>query len=130
MREITEEEWFETYKPIKHRDGLDQGFNGTLIETYGRDLEWIKSTPDRYIWTWTDGGDYSVISNGVHYVNRMGYFICEVPYEIEDDIVIDIYEPHPCEENDEHLWIPSKGFSEQMCEWCGVDKGEWEEYSE
>jgi hypothetical protein len=119
--EMTIDQWEATYKPVL---GI-HGYN--VLETYGADWELVQETDRKYVWTWVDGGDYSGYVNGVAFVNRIGYIICENPWDENDDIYVDIYEPYPCEESDEHNWIPDSYYSGALCEWCGIDKGEWEE---
>lgn len=123
MTNLTFEEWEDKYKPIGGISG-----NIVFLETYGEDLKLVQETDPHYIWTWVDGGDYSGYANGIHYVNRLNYIQCEVPWrDSDDDIYVDIYEPYPCEEDDQHNWIPDNYYSGALCEWCGIDKGEWEE---
>ena len=125
MTNLTYDEWESKYKPIA-------GIGGDIVylETYGEDLKLVEETDSHYVWTWVDGGDYSGYVNGIAYVNRMNYIICEVPWtdeEHDQGLYVDMYEAYPCEESDEHLWIPTPYYSGQLCEWCGIDKGEWEE---
>jgi hypothetical protein len=37
------------------------------------------------VWTWVDGSDGTYIVNGYSFVNRIGYFVSEVPYDDGDD---------------------------------------------
>jgi hypothetical protein len=84
--ELTEEQWFDTYKPIpNHLDenaSFNDGDNGYMFETYGDELEFVKAQDSNRIWTYSDGdngGTY--ISDGYHVVNRIGYFVTTVPYD-------------------------------------------------
>lgn len=65
------------YKPVENeRD-----------ETILREWDQIPSGTDAsYIWTVVDGDDGKLyLTTGVHYVNRVGYVLCEVPFsDIED----------------------------------------------
>ena len=48
---------------------------------------------ERFVWTWVDGDDGTYILNGYHHVNRIGYFITEVPCVTDAmEIVVDKYE--------------------------------------
>jgi len=82
MAEITAEMekdlelWETTFKPIQNFNG-DKGWNGTMFETYGEDLEFVAKTPDTFVWTWVDGDEGTWIVNGFHWVNRIGYFVTE-----------------------------------------------------
>jgi hypothetical protein len=82
--EMTEDEWFKTYKPIpNHIDknaSFSDGENGYMFETYGDEVEFVKSQSPDKIWMYGDGDDGgSFIWSGWGFVNRLGYFITEVP---------------------------------------------------
>ena len=79
MTDITYDEWFDKYKPRLNEHG-----EALMYETYSPYIDPILDIPENYIWTWVDGGDYSGYSAGFHKVNRMGYFVTEVPWEDED----------------------------------------------
>lgn len=80
---ISYEQWVETYKPILN-PVRNSEYNGFMFETHGVELELVhtarKTDPENRVWTLidTDGADYIV--NGYHIVNRLGYFITEVPF--------------------------------------------------
>lgn len=93
--EMTEEEWFATYKPIpNHIDknaSFSDGEHGYMFETYGDEVEFVKKADPAYIWTYGDGDDGgSYIWNGWSFVNRIGYFITEVPCPADTTIQIKI----------------------------------------
>jgi len=76
------EEWAEKFKPIKNTIDSNAAFDGTMFETFGKELEAVKSANPLYVWTLVDGDEgESIISNGYHFVNRIGYFITEIPFE-------------------------------------------------
>jgi hypothetical protein len=117
--DLTFEEWVDKYKPICDMDG-----SPIMYETYGEDLEIIQKQEPEYVWTWTDGGDYSVITNGISYVNRMNYYICTVPYDLDVIIQIDLYEMTLCDMG-EHVWVDHKRYDGTpviICNECEVDK--------
>jgi len=84
---MTEDEWFAKFKPKVVPTGFPQGGWGTeegsiLFETFGDSLVEVNKTGPLHVWTLIDGdegGQYIV--SGMHFVNRIGYFITEVPYE-------------------------------------------------
>lgn len=97
--EMTFDEWFDTYKPIvNHLDehasfGGDKSGSGTMFETYGDEVAFVKEQNADCIWTYGDGDDGgSYIWNGWHFVNRIGYFITEVPCPPDTDIQIMVSE--------------------------------------
>jgi hypothetical protein len=73
------DQWAEKYKPIEN--GPDE----EMFETYGADLDRVNSEEPNHIWTWVQGDMCDVILAGYHYVNRLGYYITEVPWTNEHD---------------------------------------------
>lgn len=85
------DEWEQKYIP-KQNTFTDAGWNGTMFETYGQELDYVMSQPEQNVWTWVDGDTGTWIINGIHHVNRIGYFITENPCEIENmEIQVDLY---------------------------------------
>lgn len=92
---ITIERWFDVYRPVPNASGASLGFDvndkSCLHETSGPDLvavqAAVKNKPET-VWTLLDCDGQMFITNGFHYVNRMGYFITEVPYTNEHPIDI------------------------------------------
>lgn len=91
---MTWDEWEEKYKPkLNHfHNDEDREVNGWMYETYGEEDEFIREYAQKHpnnVWTMMDCDDYDVcIGNGWHHVNRMGYFITELPFEDDDDIFV------------------------------------------
>jgi hypothetical protein len=84
--ELTEEEWFDKFKPIpNHIDdnaSFNDGDNGYMFETYGEELDFVKSQEPNRIWTYCDGDDRGTyIFEGMRIVNRIGYFVTTVPFD-------------------------------------------------
>lgn len=92
--ELTEDEWFDTYKPIKNHIDKTASVDGCMFETYGDELEFIKNQKELFIWTYGDGDDGGTyIWNGYHVVNRIGYFLTEVPFDDKVITQIMIWDP-------------------------------------
>jgi len=96
--EMDFDEWCDTYKPIiNHIDSnasFDNGYGGVMFETYGDEVDFVKSQSPANIWMYgqgDDGGTY--VWNGWGFVNRLGYFITEVP--CPDDLTIQIQVGEP-----------------------------------
>jgi hypothetical protein len=97
--QLTMEEWEATYKPIynhidKNASFQDESGNGIMFETYGDEVEFVKAQPPANIWLYgegDDGGTY--IWNGWGFVNRLGYFLTEVPCPNDLDIQVQVGEP-------------------------------------
>ena len=95
------DEWSEQYKPVTNHITKDSSWNGILFETYSPDIDYVvavaNSDPDK-VWTWVDGDDGTYIVNGYQMVNRIGYFITELPFENDPaydpyvEIEVDKYE--------------------------------------
>lgn len=96
FQELTMDEWIAKYKPITNHIDTNASFqdesgNGIMFETYGEEVEFVHNANPLCIWTYgtgDDGGSY--IWNGYHYINRLGYFITEVPAPTEEECVIQI----------------------------------------
>ena len=96
--EMDFDEWCDTYKPIiNHIDSnasFDNGDGGVMFETYGDEVEFVKSQSPANIWMYgqgDDGGTY--VWNGWGFVNRLGYFITEVPCPDGLTIQVQVGEP-------------------------------------
>lgn len=73
------EQWVKKYKPIQNRLVEDAAFDGTMFETYDKELDYVKQQNYYYVWTYVSSqGDY--IIPGKHLVNRIGYFITKEPW--------------------------------------------------
>lgn len=77
--ELTWEQFEEEFKPIKNHLVPDP--DQQMFETYGDELEFVRQQNPLNIWTYGDGDYCSFISNGYHLINRIGYYITEVPWE-------------------------------------------------
>lgn len=98
---ITFNEWQETYKPINNPTN-DWGGEYSAFETYGDDLERVKDTDPALIWTEVDGDGGCYVVAGMHWVNRIHYYICEVPYsDPAPDVVVEVWKECDCL-NDEY----------------------------
>ena len=100
--EMTEEEWFNTYKPIKNTLVADSSFDGHMFETYGDEVEFVKTQSPDKIWMLGDGDDGGMyIWSGWGFVNRIGYFVTEVPFPENTTIQIQVGVPwYYCESCD------------------------------
>ena len=100
--EMTEDEWFETYKPIKNHIDTNASFDGYMFETYDEEVEFVKEQPDNYVWMYGDGDDGGgYIWSGWGFINRIGYFITEVPFPDNTTIQVQVSVPwHFCENCD------------------------------
>lgn len=91
------EKWMEEYKPIPNHlsnDNPSDDGSSLYFETYGEDIEYVKSKVDVHnVWTWVDGDGGSYVIAGFQWVNRIGFFVTEKPWENESLVVpYDIYD--------------------------------------
>ena len=98
--EITYKEWIDTYKPILNKNEYGQNYVSVQgEETYGafdvyndNDREILQNTDFKYIWTLTTEDNHDYLLSGIHIINRMEYYICEIPFDENKNILIDMGE--------------------------------------
>lgn len=88
--DLTYEDWLEKYEPVENPFRTDAPFDGTMFETYEKELSFIQNSNNHMVWTLVDGDGGSYIINGIHLVNRLGYFITAKAWEGKDIIQITI----------------------------------------
>lgn len=125
--ELTEEEWFEQFKPVLNHIDENGSFDGYMFETYGDEVDYVKGQDVHHIWMYGDGDDGgSYIWNGWGFVNRIGYFITEVPwvegttYQIQVSIPIYYCENCDKEWEDPDNLINDKYWELQKCPDCAT----------
>ena len=122
--EMTEDEWIATYKPIKNHIDTNASFNGEMFETYGKEVEFVKQQNPNTIWMYGDGDDGGgYVWSGWGFVNRIGYFITEVPFPDNTTIQIQLTIPfYFCENCESELEDPDNlirdAFDEHDLEKC------------
>ena len=55
-----------------------------MFETFGVELGYVLATADlkpNHVWTLVEGDGGTYVVNGYHLVNRIGYFVTQVPYD-------------------------------------------------
>ncbi|NBR23681.1 MAG: hypothetical protein EBU08_07900 [Micrococcales bacterium] len=98
MPRLTYDEWFDTFKPIRNKHSIDSDYSGiTAFETYGDELAFVLEQPENTIWTEMDGDSGVSIVEGYHLVNRIQYYITEVPYDPEQSYEIPISIDKECD---------------------------------
>ena len=104
------DEWFDKYKPIKNHIDETSSFDGHMFETYGEEVEFVKAQEENRIWMYGDGDDgEGHIWNGWHYINRIGYFITEVPCPADTDIQVNLNDYYYFCENCNEEWEGNAG---------------------
>tara|TARA_B110000503_G_C7042208_1_gene368680 strand:+ start:397 stop:840 length:444 start_codon:yes stop_codon:yes gene_type:complete len=104
--ELTHDEWLEMFKPVKNHITKypDEHAEYDMFETYSPEVDFVQTKIDEnLVWTYGDGDMCTYISNGYGYVNRIGYYICTVPYdpEVTYQIILSTEEECTCYSEDE-----------------------------
>lgn len=86
IQTIDEDTFIERFGPRpNHLDGnasFDFGDGGCLYETFGPELDYVRTQSPNTVWTVVDGDDGQlVIVSGFHFVNRIGYLVTSYPFE-------------------------------------------------
>jgi len=82
--EIDYDALLDSYRPVINHIDNNASYDGFMFETYGAELAHVievHAKAPNTVWTLLDGDDGLDITSGLSYVNRMGFFICEVPVE-------------------------------------------------
>ena len=125
--EMDFDEWCATYKPIQNHIDTNASFDGTMFETYGDEVAFVKEQPENHIWMYGDGDNGNTyIWSGWGFVNRIGYFITEVPCPADTTIQIKVsdywYYCECCGEEmeDDGQQINDKFYDFQCCPQCAT----------
>ena len=71
---------FEDYLPINNQFRAGE----RMFETFGPELEFVRSCPENKVWTLMDDDEGNVVvTTGFHVVNRIGYYVTEKPWTEE-----------------------------------------------
>jgi len=116
MKNITYEEWFEQFKPVFQSE--DAQFDGYCIDDYNSPL--IENCDADKIWTLITEGENMYIIEGFHFVDRMGYFITELPFEgsvivnMNEMVTINDARSYAVEFIEDHLGISIETFEDSI----------------
>ena len=93
MKKIDYFDWIEKYKPMTNPD-IDKTLIDFCWSNRANDEIVAKAVKESRIWTKLDceaidkhGDETMVIASGKHYVNRMEYYITEIPYTEEVEVL-------------------------------------------
>jgi hypothetical protein len=110
---MTYDYWVDNFKPIKNTISKYPDDSLIHFETYGEEVEFVKTKPNQHVWTEVDGDEGCYIVAGFHFVNRIHYYITENPWDDEyteipswcermcdcqDNLDIDLESPEYCDE--------------------------------
>ena len=105
----TEDEFYKKYELITNHIDDNASWDGCAFETYGEELEYVKSMIDtNRVWTVVETDNNWWIIAGYHHVNRLNYLITTEPwgdineeYEVEDSGCSDEdWDEETCENNE------------------------------
>lgn len=98
VKNINTEQWLEKFKPIQNQIDEYASWENhegkpCMFETFGKELEFVREKAKQNpncIWTLMDSDedDDCIIVEGFHFVNRLGYFITEIPFENNVNYVV------------------------------------------
>lgn len=109
IKKITEDEFYRKFSRMKNHFDSNVGFDGCMFETYGKELDYVfEMSENNRVVTIIEGDEDiekiiitesgSVITelnsnlyyaSGFHFVNRMGYFVLDKPYEFEFEVKVE-----------------------------------------
>lgn len=75
--DVTEDNFDEVFSPQKNHIDDNASFNEQMYETFGAELDFVREQDPRNVWTIIEAEGNMYYSAGVHYVNRIGYLVCE-----------------------------------------------------
>jgi len=102
--EITEEDFYKMFAPIKNHLDNNASFDGNMFETYGEEIAFVQNlanqnrvitiiecdNEDENAEKDEDGNTRPLLvySTGLHHVNRLGFFVLDIPYTYEFNVTI------------------------------------------
>jgi hypothetical protein len=93
--------WVEWAKKFKPKPNHLSKYEETMYETYGDEWDFVSQQDPKYVWTWVEGDLSSILVAGISYINRLGYYVCEVPWENEwDSCLLSVEEECECYDED------------------------------
>ena len=79
---LHEDAFHQFFEPYRHALANSNCFGGIGLETYGADLELVRTFDANFVWTVVDGcdDDCLYIASGCHFVNRVAYLLSSKPH--------------------------------------------------
>jgi hypothetical protein len=97
--------WEDTFRPVKNtisKYASDDDDSLIHFETYGEEYEFVKSQPNTNVWTEVDGESGTYILAGLHFVNRIHYYVTEEAWTDEyTEVPTWVYNQCACAEDEE-----------------------------
>ena len=109
IENVAEDEFYTKFNRMKNHFDSDAGFDGCMFETYGKELDYVfEMSKENRVITIIEGDEDlektittesgSIITepnsnlyyaSGFHFVNRMGYFVLDKPYQYEFEVKVE-----------------------------------------
>ena len=96
--EMSEDEFYGQYELEKNHINPDSAYEGSMFETYGEELHYIKSLADsdklsdrKRVWTIVEGDEDMILLSGFHTVNRLGYLLTTEPVQEQGQVAVTLY---------------------------------------
>ena len=87
---LTEDEFESKFTMVKNHLNEDAPLDGCLFETYGEEVKYIASLAGtNTVWTYLEN---ECFITGVHFVNRLYYFVTTEPYTQEYEVKLNLFE--------------------------------------
>lgn len=92
IKQITEDEFYETYKLVDNHIDTNAAYDGKMFETYGEEFDFViaMAKQNRLI-SLIDSDDDNIwcyYTSGFHKVNVIGYFVTTEPFKEEFEAII------------------------------------------
>jgi hypothetical protein len=126
--ELTEDEWLLQFKPIQNHLDSNASWGGKIFETYGDEESFVYDKDDTFVWTYmedSEGGTF--LTNGRAFINRLGYFVSDVPWNEGETFQVQISFPeYQCPncgdwyEKDEAIMHIEHFFDLDKCKSCAT----------
>lgn len=88
--ELNDDDWSDKYKPMVNHINPDNDiqFNDWHMD---EELNYLRlMDKEMRVWTFFSGDEgANTAGEGIHFVNRLHYFVCEVPYDPDTDYVVE-----------------------------------------
>lgn len=117
-RFVSIEGWNEFEKIFQPKQNHIVPSNNVNFETYGEEWEYVKSVDPRYVWTWVQADMSDILVNGIAFVNRLSYHICEVPWDEDAEYEVLLSVQEECECYDEDREDNNGEFGDANCQEC------------
>jgi hypothetical protein len=89
---LTYEEFSKHYKPILNKVTKYPSDTQFAFETFGEEYDFVSEQGNNNVWTEVDGDGGCYIIAGLHFVNRIQYYVTEKPWDNENqEVVVQLY---------------------------------------